>query len=228
MCSIACFANAGDALALYSWSDVTYVLFPILIIWRMSLPTHRKIGLIILMGLSLFTTVASILKAIITLSEDNSGDGGSVFYSNDGSLWCSIEQSFLIIIGCIPVLVPLSKLDHPIINWLNAALDRMLNKSFPSASQQRPPYANSKFEAGVGYPDPAAELKTIGRMSVRRPNRRRERDEMALTMDSETDMHRIDSSRSDDCESGSKTREADTGLAEQYVVTYTDGTKGMS
>lgn len=47
-----------------TFSDLTYVLFPVIIIYRLNMPFRRKVGLVLLMMLSLITMAFSLLKTI--------------------------------------------------------------------------------------------------------------------------------------------------------------------
>ncbi|KAK0732949.1 hypothetical protein B0T26DRAFT_632953 [Lasiosphaeria miniovina] len=99
---------------LFAISDLLYVVMPVWFVWRVQMKRNRKIGLIILLSLSIVTAGASITKIVIiimglmgTLPDSFSPDfGGTVFLTS------SIEQSLVIIMGCIPTLGPLSKLQY--------------------------------------------------------------------------------------------------------------------
>ncbi|KAM7200664.1 hypothetical protein V8F20_005166 [Naviculisporaceae sp. PSN 640] len=99
---------------LYAISDLTYVVFPIAFIYKVQMPRARKIGLIILLGLSILTAGACIAKiSIMILGLTNqlpmsfSPDFGGVVF-----LTSSIEQCLVIIMGCIPTLGPLAKFQY--------------------------------------------------------------------------------------------------------------------
>lgn len=92
-------------------------MFPVAFIWKLKMPIRRKLALIALMATSLFTMVASILKAIATQ------DPNTPFRPVDGLLWAGIEQNFVIIMACVPALMPLAKLDHPIAHCLGSFFD---------------------------------------------------------------------------------------------------------
>ncbi|KAH8723095.1 hypothetical protein GQ44DRAFT_806076 [Phaeosphaeriaceae sp. PMI808] len=49
---------------LYTFSGLTYVPFPVVFIWRLPIPLRSRIGLILLMCMSLFTVAISIRKTI--------------------------------------------------------------------------------------------------------------------------------------------------------------------
>ncbi|KAM7184230.1 hypothetical protein V8F33_013093 [Rhypophila sp. PSN 637] len=99
---------------LFAFSDLAYVILPVLFIYKVQMPRARKIGLIILLSLSVLTAGACIAKiAIILLGLTNQlptsfgpDFGGIVFLTS------SIEQSMVIIMGCIPTMGPLAKIQY--------------------------------------------------------------------------------------------------------------------
>ncbi|GAW24166.1 hypothetical protein ANO14919_137470 [Xylariales sp. No.14919] len=89
--------------------DLTYVLFPILIIWRLNMQLHRKALLSALLALSSITLGVSIIKTIH--AQGRLGDKGeALFNASVGSLLGSLEQEFVIIMGCAPSLSSVTKL----------------------------------------------------------------------------------------------------------------------
>ncbi|KAL2756631.1 hypothetical protein ACRALDRAFT_1075523 [Sodiomyces alcalophilus JCM 7366] len=92
------------AQSLFTFSDVTYVLFPIMVIWKLNMPLRRKIGLGLLMALSLVTAGASIMKTITTPRSDTGNTEDAQYNASLAVLWSGIEQSLVIIMGSIPPL----------------------------------------------------------------------------------------------------------------------------
>lgn len=107
---------------------------------------QRRIGLGILMIISLFTLAASILKAVATLT---SGDAARhlPFHPTDGIMWAAIEQTCVIILGCVPPLLPISKLDHPVTRFfkeiLGSLASRISGSSGSSNKQSKPSFVRS-------------------------------------------------------------------------------------
>ncbi len=94
---------------------MTFVLFPVLIIWKLQMGLGQRIGLVVLMSASLFTLDLSILKAI-RLSEiaHQQADPNAVDAQYDAALeilWSLLEQAFVIIMGCVPPLRAAARLD---------------------------------------------------------------------------------------------------------------------
>lgn len=99
---------------LFAFSDLAYVILPIAFIYRVQMPRVRKIGLILLLGLSVLTAGSCIAKISIMilglqgkLPNSFSPDFGGVVFLTSG-----IEQSLVITMGCIPTLGPLAKVQY--------------------------------------------------------------------------------------------------------------------
>ncbi|KAI9147228.1 Hydrolase ORFZ [Paramyrothecium foliicola] len=98
----------------YAFTDLTFALFPVLIVWRLNMALHRKISLIIVLGLGMVTLAAAITKiaiVVITTFDTPTGGGGTNYFQGIVYLTSSIEQAMVIIMGCIPVFQSLTKLD---------------------------------------------------------------------------------------------------------------------
>jgi hypothetical protein len=91
-------------------TDLTFVLFPVIFISSLRMPLHRKLGIIVLMATTLVATAAAVTKiAIVLLVMEGkigltTGHGASIYITS------GIEQSLVIIMGCIPALGPVRKL----------------------------------------------------------------------------------------------------------------------
>lgn len=92
--------------ALCTFSDIAFVVIPVAIIWRMNLELSRRIGLIVLMAVSLFTAAASIAKTIFAISEVPIGYD-TQYKSSLSLLWIMLESACVILLGCVPPLRPL-------------------------------------------------------------------------------------------------------------------------
>ncbi|KAI0869650.1 hypothetical protein GGS24DRAFT_511735 [Hypoxylon argillaceum] len=102
------------AQSFLAFSDLTYVLFPVLIVWRLNMPLRQRVGLCLLLALSLGTLAASIAKAITsnilnTVSASGSSMSDLQYDAAYSNLIGNTEQSLVIIIGCIPPLRPIMK-----------------------------------------------------------------------------------------------------------------------
>lgn len=79
-----------------------------MIIGKLNMPLGRKIGLSILMGVSVVTTGATLAKATIALMQITGATAslGGMWQYLEGiiNLVTCVEQDLVIIMGCIPVL----------------------------------------------------------------------------------------------------------------------------
>ncbi|GAW10671.1 hypothetical protein ANO14919_000050 [Xylariales sp. No.14919] len=116
------------AQSLLTFADLTYVLFPVLIIWRLHMPTRRKLGLVILLALSLVTLTASILKTVT--SQTSSSSAEDVQYNASlGALFAALEQSLVIIMGCVPPLRPLGAMTINSLRSFSSAFTSLVDKA---------------------------------------------------------------------------------------------------
>lgn len=106
----------GPATALWSFSDLTFVLFPVIIVWRLRMPPLQKLGIIVVMCMSLFAMAMSILKTVFMTMAPTGGPKADLQYDAAlHSLYAALELDLVIIMGCIP----------PLRSMLVAALGRL-------------------------------------------------------------------------------------------------------
>lgn len=89
---------------MFALTDLTFVLFPILIIRTLNMPLQRRIGLCILMTGSIFSMVACIMR-IVTAHQSN------LYQTAMGMLWAGLEQCLVITLGSAATLPPLRRLE---------------------------------------------------------------------------------------------------------------------
>ncbi|KAI0444739.1 hypothetical protein F4803DRAFT_560600 [Xylaria telfairii] len=89
-----------------TFSDLTYALFPVIFIWKLNMPFRRKLSLILVMCLSIFSMILSILKTISLgqIANATVGTPDTQYNSSPQLIYGFVEQSVVIILGCIPVL----------------------------------------------------------------------------------------------------------------------------
>ena len=97
-------------LALFTFADLTYVLFPVMFIWKLNMPLKQRLGLILLMTASLLTMAASVLK-LIAVQGASEITPDVQYNASLEMLWVGLEQTFVIIMGCVPSLRSVFKLD---------------------------------------------------------------------------------------------------------------------
>lgn len=85
--------------------DLTLTLLPAWIVWHLKLPRNIKIGLMILLGLSLFAAVASVVK---TVELQSIGAGGDITYNLiPFVIWFTVENNVVIAAASVPTIKPL-------------------------------------------------------------------------------------------------------------------------
>jgi len=122
--------------ALWTFSDLTFVLFPVLVIWRLQMALRQRVGLIILMSMSLVTMVLSILKTIgLNNIANQQKDPTATDVQYDASLeilWSLLEQAFVIIMGCVPPLRAIMRLE--LTQSISTSLTSLLRRRTSSKS----------------------------------------------------------------------------------------------
>lgn len=150
--------------ALWTFTDLTFVLFPILIIWRLQMALKQRIGLVLLMSVSLVTMALSILKTVgLQHIADQQADPTATDVQYNATLeilWTCLEQAFVIIMGCVPPLRSIVRLDltQSIVGSLSSILRRRRSNKSSEGSYE---YGSS----GVPYDDLEMTSDTLGRGS---------------------------------------------------------------
>ncbi|KAI1076746.1 hypothetical protein F5B20DRAFT_572600 [Whalleya microplaca] len=120
---------------LYTISDLTYVLFPVIFIWKLNMPMQRKIGFILLMCLSLITMGSALAKVVVVFMRMNAtpiaGSTNFRYFNGLVNLLCGVEQCLVIIMGCIPSLRPMAKLrlDWTLLSNIGESLASLVTRS---------------------------------------------------------------------------------------------------
>ncbi|OTA89153.1 hypothetical protein M434DRAFT_79747 [Hypoxylon sp. CO27-5] len=141
------------AQSLLSFSDLTYVLFPVTVIWKLHMPVRQKIGLAILMAMSLVTMAASILKAVLSniipnITGDSNEPPPDAQYISSLSIFTgNVEQCLVIIMGCIAPLAPMVKLRflHSIYTKLSGLVERLSSSRTRGKGSDYVPGAHSVY-----------------------------------------------------------------------------------
>lgn len=104
-----------------------------MIIWKLNMSLHRKLGLGMLMGLSLVTFGAALTKVVVIcmdmISPKAPGNNDSPCYNGVYSLATGIEQSLVITMGCIPTLGHAAKSMFPRLSSLGSTLVDAISSS---------------------------------------------------------------------------------------------------
>ncbi|KAJ3576532.1 hypothetical protein NPX13_g3667 [Xylaria arbuscula] len=93
---------------LYAISDLTYVLFPVLVISKLNMPRRRKVALGTILALSFITLAIISTKIAVALLRLTTPEATSMtlvrYYQSLTNLIADLEQWLVIIMGCIPTL----------------------------------------------------------------------------------------------------------------------------
>lgn len=111
--------------ALFALGDILYVLLPVLVVFKLTMPMRRKVGLVILLALSVFTMGCSIAKAVYAES-GTKAQQDKQYTSSLSLMWSVTEQTFVIIMGCAPPLRSITKLDIPFVPGLGASMKKLV------------------------------------------------------------------------------------------------------
>ncbi|KAK0666046.1 hypothetical protein QBC41DRAFT_326642 [Cercophora samala] len=108
------FINLGYLTqSVYTFSDVAYVAIPVAIIWRLNMPLHRRLGLITLLAAMLFTAAMSILKTYTIHWQGDPTVTDPLYRNALQVLYANLEQTSVIIMGCVPSLRAIVNVDLP-------------------------------------------------------------------------------------------------------------------
>lgn len=130
----------------YTFSDVTFVLLPVLIIWKLKMPLHRRVGLIILMCFSLFTALMSILKTYTLHWQASASTTDPVYQNSLQVIYANLEQTCVVIMGCVPTLRAIVTV-HPGLSQIGSSLTNLIGRTThqrsSAAKSQQPSSASS-------------------------------------------------------------------------------------
>ncbi|KAK7941491.1 uncharacterized protein PG986_013878 [Apiospora aurea] len=186
----------------YAIADITFVLIPIIFIWKLQTALERRVGLISLMAMGLFTAALSIMKGIAAdpgPSPDGPTNPDQAYEATLELLWATLEQASVVALGNVPALRPLGRLDLPVISSLAGSLKRRCSRVFSHMSSKNGSSKSSSkndHAAGPGSgPGEYRDLEMNGnRTQVRHTDVWHEMDGTASTDDMVYDgrIHRTD------------------------------------
>ncbi|PYH89325.1 hypothetical protein BO71DRAFT_444651 [Aspergillus ellipticus CBS 707.79] len=88
-------------------TDVLLLILPTREIWKLQIPTGRKIGLSMIFTLGVIVCAISIVRLENLIAISNSDITWSDTYSH---LWTAIESSLGVVVSCLPSLMPIVRL----------------------------------------------------------------------------------------------------------------------
>lgn len=165
--------------------DIIYVVFPVAFIWKLNMPLRRKIGIVLLMAATAIAFAAALSKAVVVIAAltgkivMTGPDFGGLYF-----LVSVIEQCLVIMVGCVPSLGPISKLQFPTLNTIGETLASLLTRGTARTSKKgssigsaKPPEVEDiemcpqKIRlADERFPPPSKDLERTGFVQGGNPN----------------------------------------------------------
>ncbi|KAJ4251456.1 hypothetical protein NW762_011439 [Fusarium torreyae] len=128
-------SNTGSGINIAT--DILLSLAPTVFLWKLKRPLKEKILVGVLMGLGMFASVASIVKAILVKEFGSASDAWAL--TNSIATWTALEQILIMIASSAPFTKPL----------VQTALNRM-GWTLSGTSGARSAYANPYRDVGNG------------------------------------------------------------------------------
>ncbi|TGJ86979.1 hypothetical protein E0Z10_g1715 [Xylaria hypoxylon] len=136
--------TALAAQFLYALSDLTFVLFPVLVISKLNMPRRRKVALGTILALSLITlgiVITKIAVVLLRLTDPLASTGTLArFYQSLTNLIACLEQWLVIIMGCIPTLKLPAHFKLPTLEDMGSWVASLVPSSWSSRSRQSSAY----------------------------------------------------------------------------------------
>ncbi|KAH8203675.1 hypothetical protein TruAng_002205 [Truncatella angustata] len=152
---------------------ITYVLFPIIIIWKLKMRTRRKVGLLVVMALSLVTMAAAVAKITVSLIPMTGSPllvaPAVQYYTSIINFTSDCEQCLVIIMGCIPTLHLATRLQLPTVSKFRDSLLGLVSGHRSKTSvQEKHMQTGSRFTYGSAHKnrDDYHELQLTPRVRV--------------------------------------------------------------
>lgn len=136
-------------------SDLLFSFLPVSFIWKLQLPTHKRVGLSVLMSAGILTFGAAVAKIVIPtlqvrgqVSAETAPVFGGVIFLVSG-----IEQGLVIILGCVPALGPLSAIATNFYSVIGQSIMSLVTKSKKTLSRRSSREGSAETEnAQTGFP----------------------------------------------------------------------------
>jgi hypothetical protein len=113
---------------------LTYAFLPVMIIWGLKMNLRQRIGLGLLLSFSIFTMVLSILKLVrfASVSTTSLDTPDAQYTASLTVLFTGLEQTNVIIMGCVPTLQAVANLDLPILKSFFSSMSSKFSSLKPS------------------------------------------------------------------------------------------------
>ncbi|KAI0186892.1 hypothetical protein EV127DRAFT_472344 [Xylaria flabelliformis] len=117
-------------------TDFVILCIPIPVIWNLSMPVRKKIGVTAVFGVGFFTIGAGIARFYYLLtSYDNQDNPDFIADFTLFILWSKIEANVAMIVCCLPTLAPVLEKSR---GWLASGLNKVLPTTWTLLSMDRP------------------------------------------------------------------------------------------
>ncbi|KAK9415508.1 putative Trichodiene oxygenase [Seiridium unicorne] len=115
----------------YAIWDLTFVLFPVMMIWKLNMQWRRKLALTILIALSLVTMAAAASKMVVSLLFTIGATGyvDTIRGTFVIDFTTCLEQALVIIMGCVPTVRLISKLEFPSVRQIGSSLVSLITRT---------------------------------------------------------------------------------------------------
>ncbi|KAI1476105.1 hypothetical protein F4774DRAFT_428504 [Daldinia eschscholtzii] len=142
--------TAIASISLYCISDITFIFFPILIISKLNMNTSRKVGVSLLIAVSIITVAAAagrLTIALLQMTGETASMGPNWQYI-DGiiNFAACIEQDLVIIMGCVPILNTITKLDLPRFSRMRNLIGSLISSVRNGGSSFGRPFASRTYQ----------------------------------------------------------------------------------
>ncbi|KAF8850281.1 hypothetical protein BDZ45DRAFT_731650 [Acephala macrosclerotiorum] len=137
-------------------TDLILTTMPAMIVWKLQIEQKLKTGLSVLLGLSLFAMIASIIRTRLTAQIADRSD--FTFNTVNFIIWCTVENCTVMVTSSVPMLRSLFVRQKP------STSSYEMQSDYPSRGATKGYGINSHIKSQItsrGYPDPDASEEDI-------------------------------------------------------------------
>jgi hypothetical protein len=147
-------------------SDILFVFLPVMFVWKLAMDPRRRVGLALLMSASLVTAGVQSAKIAIALQGtlgkilfEEAGRIGAIFY-----IVSIVEQSMVIMMGCVPALGPITQIEIPFFSSLGSSVSDIFASVVRRSKNRSQASISKDLEMGrkQSLPDDAPSLGEKG------------------------------------------------------------------
>lgn len=128
-----------------------------MVIWKLKMRTRQKVGLFVVMAMSLVTMTAALAKIAVSLipmtDSDVLGDPATQYFASIINFTSDCEQCLVIIMGCIPTLHLASRLKIPTISEFRNSVSNLLRSRRSKSGTHSDTQTTGAFHYGNSHQD---------------------------------------------------------------------------